>query len=140
MKWRRSLNVKRREDSAIECNDWCRLTLVVPSAKCKRSTPFIIHLSGPLDDRKRDHVLSGYPGTRWTRFQSPEKPGYPVASPSPTPVFVGYPFVAGTRRVAPPRCTLPPGLSRYITSGIVKCSSDPQIQWLDDSFSVAMNG
>ena len=87
--------------------DWYRLTLVVLQAKCNRSTRPIIHLSGPLDDHKRDHMLSGCPSTRWTRFRSPEKPGYPVASTSPTsriwrvPVRGGYPFVAGTQRVAP---------------------------------------
>ena len=31
-------------------------------------------------------MLSGYRGTLWTRFRSPEKPGYTVASPSPTGV------------------------------------------------------
>ena len=48
----------------------------------------------------------GYPGTRWTRFQSPETPGYPVTSPSPTsriwrvPVRGGYP-AGGTPSVNP---------------------------------------
>ena len=49
-------------------------------------------MPGPLDDRKRDHTLSGYPGTRWTRFRwrvrvrvrPPEFGGY-------VPVRGGYP-------------------------------------------------
>ena len=64
----------------------------------------IIHLSGPLDDRKRDHMLSGYPGT--------PAPGGPSSGPLKSrvarwrvrvrpPEFGGYPLVAGTRRLAP---------------------------------------
>ena len=45
-------------------------------------------MSGPLDIRKRAHMLSGYPGTRWRVRVRP-------------PQFDGYPFVAGTRRAAP---------------------------------------
>ena len=61
----------------------------------------IIHLSGPLDGRKRDHTLSGYPGTRWTG-SGPLKiwvTGWRVRARPPE--FGGYPFVAGTRRVSP---------------------------------------
>ena len=35
------------------------------------------------------------PGTRWTRFRSPEKPGYPVASPSPNPIIWRVPVRGG---------------------------------------------
>ena len=45
--------------------------------------------------------MPGYQNTRWTRFRSPEKPGYPVVSPSPTSRIGEYLFVAGTRWVAP---------------------------------------
>ena len=48
-----------------------------------------------MTDRKRDNMLSGYPGTRWTRFRSPEKPGYPAASPSPTSRIWRVPFRGG---------------------------------------------
>ena len=58
-------------------------------------------MSRPLDGRIRDDIyvirVLGYPGTQWTRFRSPEMPGYPVASQSPTsriwrvPVRGGYP-------------------------------------------------
>ena len=86
-----SFNLKRREDHALKCKDGYRLTLVVLSAKCNRSAS-IIHLSGPLDDRKRDNMLSGYSGTRWSRLRSAEKPSYPVASPSPTSRIWRVPF------------------------------------------------
>ena len=40
-------------------------------------------VASPLDARKRNFMLSGFRGTRWNRFRSPGKPGYPVASPIP---------------------------------------------------------
>ena len=62
----------------------------------------ILHLSGPLHDRKRGNMLSGYPGCP-VRYDV-RVPGYSVASPNPTsricrvPVrggYRGYPFVVG---------------------------------------------
>ena len=42
------------------------------------------------------------PGTRWTRFRSPEKPGYPVASPSPTTRIGRVPVRGGYRAGSTP--------------------------------------
>ena len=85
--------------------DWYRLKFCssLSEMQSKYQVHPIIRLPGPLDDCKQDHMLPGHPGTRWTRFRSPEKPGYPVANPSPTSrswrvAGEWHPYVVGWHR------------------------------------------